>query len=158
MQRIGLGGLAVLLVLVVTAASAQAPPPPAPLASPSRAETIEILRRADIEHCLPITLGTGAPTAVVRREGARWVIRRLTTNAAELARARQEALAGGGSWMPEDAWRHLRPGRIILEGASQAELAARIEAMTDWSDRHLGAEGPPPGGSRALRFCPLSPP
>src|SRR5437868_9063870 len=80
---------------------------------------------------LPITLGAGAPQAVVERDGADWVLRPLVHDRAALERARTESMASGGGWMPEMEFQFLAAGDAIVRAPTRKAFIAAIEAM-EW--------------------------
>jgi hypothetical protein len=91
---------------------------------PTRKELLTRLRRAAE---LPITLGDGAPQAVVERDGEDWVLRLLVHDRAALERAHAESTM----WVPEMEFQFLVPGEAIVRAKTQQAFVAAIEAM-DW--------------------------
>src|SRR5207244_2507912 len=95
--------------------------------TPSRAALLRLLSSRAVERRLPITLGDGAPQAVVQRDpGGRWTLRPLVLDEARAAAARTD-----GDWMPEHEWRFLAPGAPLISAPTRESFATAVE-KSDW--------------------------
>ena len=106
----------------------RAMPPPGPFMGPSLAEVQRLLGSGDPE--LPITLGHGAPSAVIDRAKDGYVLRRLEENRVAANRIAREQRAER-CFMPEHLFAALEPGEVIAQAATLAELAALLRAVWD---------------------------
>lgn len=128
--------------------SAQAPPP-APMVTTSRDDVVRMLRSAHPERCLPFTVSSTSPLAVVRIEDGAWVLRSLALDRAAADAEGRRRRAAGQPWMPEHEHAFLRPGAVVARGHTAAELASAIENVRDWSARGLG----PVSTGQARELC-----
>jgi len=102
----------------------------APLAPLGRKAAIARIRRG----ALPFAFGSPHPCAMVLEQDGVFRIRELVVDAAEARAAGEAALAGQGTWMPEQYYALGQPvGKIHAEAASRGELADRVRAM-DWPE------------------------
>jgi hypothetical protein len=129
--------LSLLVMLAASAAIAQ-PPPPAPLATTSRDDIVRMLRLPHPERCLPFTVSTVEPVAVIRREGNAWIMRRLVLDRVAADRAARRAHAARRPWMPENEFAFLRAGPVVARGRSAVELARAIDQVATWQSNGLG--------------------
>ena len=79
---------------------------------------------------LPIWLGSPHPSAMILEQAGRFRVRDLVIDPAEATAARDAALAGGKSWLPEQYYELGKPiGTLHVDAASLEELAKLVEAM-----------------------------
>jgi hypothetical protein len=117
--------------------------PRAPMRGPSREALIKILRRPDAEVHLPLTLARFSPDAIVRKEGARWVIRKLIEDDEAVKKAYQEAISAEKGFREENTWRFRRPGPIIVEATTKEDFIHAIMKMKwDFGDEDGRGERP----------------
>ena len=98
----------------------------APAAPLGRERAIQLVAQGR----LPIWFGSPHPTmAVVEQDGV-FRIRRLVIDEAEARAAGERALAGGGSWMPENYYALGKPtGPIHAEAPSREALIEQMRTM-----------------------------
>lgn len=104
----------------------------APYVGPNRARVLEMLEGRKPEKHLPITLGSGSPSAVIDLFDGVWELRALVVDHAAADEAGRQALARGEPWMPEMTFRFIGPApTALLSAPDAAGLAARLRAA-DW--------------------------
>ena len=104
----------------------------APVAPLGRDGAIKLVESGRI----PFWFGSPHPhVAVVEQDGV-FRIRQLVIDQADAEESRREAMAKGGSWMPEHYYALGKPtGEVYVEAKTREELVAEMKSMkwpNDW--------------------------
>ncbi len=101
----------------------------APFRGPTRSDLLALLRRHDAVAQLPVTLGLNAPQATVACDERGFTIRALELDRNRATAAGREAIAQGKSWMPENEFAFLSPGKVLLSAPTMEGFIALVERM-----------------------------